>query len=143
VAVKRTDVRLEVARNAIEGERLLRRGWIVCRHLGAWQPPTDVYENDDGVVVQVEVAGMRGEDFSISLAGRRLVVTGTRVDPAPKRTYHQMEIRFGGFCVEVHLPWPVEPEGVEASYEEGFLKVHLPRPRGQCVPVVEAEQEED
>jgi HSP20 family protein len=142
VTIKRTDVRLEVARNAIEGERLLGRGWIVCRHLGAWQPPTDVYENDDGVVVRVEVAGMRGEDFSISLAGRRLVVTGTRVDAEPKRTYHQMEIRLGEFCAEVYLPWPVELEGVEANYEEGFLEVHLPRPRGQRVSVVEAEREE-
>lgn len=85
---------------------------------------------------------MRSEDLSISLAGHTLVVAGTRADPAPKRTYHQMEIRFGEFRAEVGLPWQVEPEDVEATYEDGFLEVYLPRPRSRRVPVTEAEPEE-
>ncbi len=125
------------------GMRLLGERWIVCRQTGAWQPPTDVYEDDNEIVVRVEVAGMCSEKFSISLAGRRLVVAGTRVDPAPKRTYHQMEIRFGEFRAEIYLPWLVEPESVVAGYEDGFLNVHLPRPESQHVPVVEVEREED
>jgi len=118
-------------------------GWIVYRHTSAWQPPTDVYEDDAGLVVQVEIAGMRSEDFSISLAGQTLVVAGVRTDSASKQMYHQMEIRFGEFRAEVYLPWSVEPEDVEASYEDGFLKVCLPRPMAQCVPVVEVGREED
>jgi HSP20 family protein len=86
---------------------------------------------------------MCSEDFTISLAGRTLIVAGTRVDPASKRTYHQMEIRFGGFRAEVDLPWQVQPEDVEAGYGDGFLEVHLPRPRLGRVPVVEAQPEED
>ena len=140
--VKRTDTWLEATRHYVEDERLWGDGWIIRRHACAWQPPTDVYEDDDGIVVRVEVAGMDSEDFSISLAGHTLVIAGTRIDPAPKRTYHQMEIRFGEFRAEVHLPWQVEPEDAEASYEEGFLTVRLPRPRSQHVPVVKAEQEE-
>lgn len=141
--VRWADAWMEKARNVVGDERLLGEGWIACRHTCAWQPLTDVYEDDDGIVVRVEVAGMRSEDFSISLAGRTLVVAGTRVDPAPKRTYHQMEIRFGKFRAEVYLPWTVELDDVEASYEEGFLTVCLPRPGSQRVPVVEVEQEED
>nr|HID13610.1 Hsp20/alpha crystallin family protein [Anaerolineae bacterium] len=143
MTVEWTGAWLKMTRNYLEVEQLLGEGWVVCRHTCAWQPPTDVYENDEGLVVQVEVAGMRSEDFSISLTGRTLVIAGTRTDAAAKQTYHQMEIRFGEFRTEVYLPWPVEPEDVEASYEEGFLKVHLPRPRAQRVPVVEAEWEED
>ncbi len=124
-------------------ERPLGEGWIVYRHTCAWQPPTDVYEDDAGLVVQVEIAGMRSEDFSISLAGQMLVVAGVRTDSASKQMYHQMEIRFGEFRAEVYLPWSVEPEDVEASYEDGFLKVCLPRPMAQRVPVVEVGREED
>lgn len=128
----------------VEVGRLLGEGWIVCRHTCAWQPPTDVYEDDAGLVVQVEIAGMRSEDFLISLAGQTLVIAGVRTDSASKQTYHQMEIRFGEFRTEVYLPWPVEPEDVEASYEEdGFLKLHFPRPGTQRVPVIEAGREED
>ncbi len=144
MTVKRTGAWVEKTRNDVGVERLSGEGWIVCRHTCAWQPLTDVYEDDDGVVViRVEVAGMRSEDFSISLAGRTLVVAGTRIDPAPKRTYHQMEIHFGEFRAEVYLPWSVESEDVEASYEEGFLTVRFPRPGSQHVPVVESEREED
>jgi len=122
-------------------KRLLGERWIVCRHICAWQPPTDIYEDDDGVVVRIEAAGMRSEDFSISLTRRKLVVAGVRTDSASKQTYHQMEIRFGEFRAEVYLPWPVELDDVEASYEEGFLTVRLLRPGLRRVPVVEAEQE--
>jgi HSP20 family protein len=143
MTVKHISAWLEAARNHVEVERLSGEGWVVCRHICAWRPPTDVYENGDGLVVRVEVAGMRSEDFTISLAERTLVVAGTRVDPAPKQTYHQMEIRFGEFRAEVHLPWHVEPEDVEACYQEGFLTVHLPRPTSQRVPVVERGTQED
>ncbi len=105
--------------------------WIVCRHTCAWQPPTDVYEDDDGIVVRIEVAGMRDEDFSISIVGPKLIVAGTRVDPAPKRMYHQMEIRFGEFRVEIDLLRQVAVENVEARYDEGFLSVYLPRYNAQ------------
>lgn len=103
----------------------------------------DVYEDDEGLVVQIEVAGMRSEDFSISLAGQTLVIAGARADSTPKQTYHQIEIRFGEFRAEVDLPWPVEQEDVEASYEDGFLRVQLSRPAAWRVQVVGVEQQED
>jgi len=141
MTVRWTGTSLGVTRNYVEVERLMGGGWIVCHHTCAWQPPTDVYETDEGLVVQVEVAGMRSEDFSISLAGQTLVIAGTRSDATPKQTYHQMEIRFGEFRAEAHLPWPVEAEDVKATYEEGFLKVHLPRPRARRVLAVETKPE--
>jgi len=141
MTAKRTDVWTTAACRSGGLGWLLGGAWIACRHAGAWQPPTDVYEDDDALVVRVEVAGMRGEDFSISLAGRTLIVSGVRDDTAPKRTYHQMEIRFGAFRVEVHLPWAVDPESVQASYDEGLLQVRLPRSGARRVPVVEAEPE--
>ena len=141
--VKRINVWLQETNEYVTGQRLSGGGWVASRHGCVWRPPTDVYENEDGLVVRVEIAGMRSEGFLISLTGRRLVVAGTRVDPAPKRTYHQMEIRFGEFRAEVDLPWQVQPEDVEATYEEGFLEMQIPRPGLQRVPVVQVESEED
>lgn len=102
--------------------------WNASRPASAWNPPTDVYENENGVIVQVEIAGMRPEDFNIMLDERRLVVTGVRRDPEPKKAYYQMEISYGEFRVEVDLPWRADPDCVEATYEAGFLRVFLPRP---------------
>jgi HSP20 family molecular chaperone IbpA len=126
--VKRISAWLEKTSEYVEVERLSGEGWVTCRRLCGWRPPTDVYEDKDGLVVRVEVAGTHTDDFSISLEGRKLVIAGVRVDPAPKRVYHQMEIRFGEFRAEVYLPWPVDAQDVNARYEDGFLEVRLPRP---------------
>jgi HSP20 family protein len=130
-------------RSSVGRDRLLGEGWIVGQPAGAWQPPTDIYEDDDGIVIRVEAAGMRSGDFSISLAGRNLIVAGARTDSVPKRAYHQMEIPFGEFRAEIRLPWVVEPGSVEAAYVDGFLLVRLLRPGVQRLAVVESAQEED
>jgi len=120
-----------------ETQRLLRERWVISQNAQVWEPPTDVYENEHGLVVRVEIAGMCENDFSIRMEERLLIVEGTRHDAEIKRTYHQLEIRYGAFRTEVHLPWLVDPEQVEATYESGFLQILLPRPSAHRVPVVE------
>lgn len=100
-----------------------------------WRPPTDVYETDNAVVVVIEIAGLGPNDYEILLRGRTLLVAGNRRDPSEKLGYQQMEIRHGKFRTEVHLPWALEPSGQEAAYENGFLKIVLPKATARRVPV--------
>lgn len=101
---------------------------------GIWHPPTDVYETEDAFMVQVEVPGVRAEDFSISLSGRRLVVSGVRYDhSAARRAYHQMEIHFGEFRADIDLPGPVAETHVDAEYRDGLLRITLPKPQNHFV----------
>lgn len=104
---------------------------LPTRHRNAWRPPTDVYETERSIEVRVEVAGMREEDFRISLADRSLIIAGRRKDPSPKRAYQQMEISWGEFRTEVYLPCAVDEERVEASYKDGFLLIVLPKAEAQ------------
>lgn len=100
-----------------------------------WQPPTDVYETDESVIVLIEVAGLGPEDYEITLSGRTLTVSGERHAPAGKLIYHQMEIRHGRFRAQVPLPWPLESTGQSASYADGFLRITLPKAQARRVPV--------
>ena len=100
-----------------------------------WRPPTDVYETDDSAVVIVEIAGLADGDYEVSLIGRMLVVVGERRDPAEKLAYQQMEIRYGKFRTQVHLPWALEGTGQTAVYEDGFLKITLRKAQSRRVPV--------
>jgi HSP20 family protein len=93
----------------------------------AWQPPTDVYETEEAIIVRLEIAGMNEADFSIVLDGRYLSIRGVRQDMSERRAYHQMEIRFGEFSVDVELPAVVDVENVQAIYQNGFLKIMLPK----------------
>jgi HSP20 family protein len=105
-----------------------------------WRPPTDVYETDESVVVVVEIAGLSDGDYSVLLSGRTLAISGERRDPAEKLAYQQMEIRHGKFRTQVHLPWALEPSGQQAIYEDGFLKIILPKAQVRRVPVRTVEE---
>ena len=112
--------------------------WSQVRQAQLWSPPTDVYETDSSIVVKIEIAGLSPEDFSISLAHRVLAVRGARRDPASKLVYQRMEINYGQFETEVSLPWPVnESAEIEATYEQGFLTIVLPKAPTRRVPVTE------
>lgn len=100
-----------------------------------WRPPTDVYETDECAVVTVEIAGLTDGDYAISLNGRTLTVSGERRDPAEKLGYQQMEIRYGKFRTEVHLPWALDLEEQRATYEDGLLRITLPKAQSRRVPV--------
>jgi HSP20 family protein len=99
--------------------------WQVRSHV--WSPPTDQYETDEAYVVRVEIAGMREEDFDVSLENNTLLISGLRPDFPERRAYHQMEIRFGKFVSALELPGPVYSEKARADYKDGFLIVVLPK----------------
>lgn len=101
--------------------------WRIVARPNIWQPPTDVYDLDDALVVRVEIAGVRQDDLQISIDRRYLSIRGIRQDASERRAYHQMEILFGEFGVQVELPFPVISDQIQACYRDGFLKVILPK----------------
>jgi HSP20 family protein len=111
--------------------------WRLSVRSPAWRPPADIYETEQAFIVRVEIAGMRESDFAIELNGRYLSIRGVRPDPAERRAYHQMEIRFGEFLFEVELPAHIEVDQVQAIYQNGFLRVTLPKARPRQVPIIE------
>jgi HSP20 family protein len=102
-------------------------GWQVGIHSYAWSPPTDVYETDASFVIRLEVAGMRQSDFSIDLKDNFLIISGARSESPERRTYHQMEIRFGEFSTAIEIPVGADVSKAQADYEDGFLNVVMPK----------------
>ena len=101
----------------------------------AWRPPTDVFETDLEFVVLVELAGMRGVEIAVTLDEQLLRIRGTRPESSGTRAYHQMEINYGDFVLEVRLPVPIDRERIDASYSDGFLKVLLPKTQPRRISV--------
>lgn len=111
--------------------------WRLNARPHVWRPAADVYEIEQAVVVRVEIAGMRESDFVISLHARMLTISGTRSDIQERRAYHQMEIPFGEFALDIELPNVVDENRVEAYYKDGFLKVILPKARSHLIKIEE------
>jgi HSP20 family protein len=66
---------------------------------GRWIPNTDVYTTDTGLVIKVELAGMKSENLEITVEGHRLRISGSRPDVcrAHKCNFLVMEISYGPF----------------------------------------------
>jgi HSP20 family protein len=94
-----------------------------------WRPRADVYETDQELVVQLDIAGMRADEFQVELADGVLTITGERrARGEGKRHYHAMEVQIGPFERRLRLPVAVDAESLRATYEDGFLEVRLTKP---------------
>ena len=113
-----------VAHRHITAEEI---GWSVRPQRHTWSPPTDLYETETAYVVRVEIAGMRPQDFFVTLENNILTIRGARADLPIRRAYHQMEIRSGEFGTLVAFPGRVDIENSTAEYEAGFLTIVLPK----------------
>ena len=111
--------------------------WGVKRRTHKWRPPTDVYETEEAYQVRVEIAGMRGADFAVTFERQVLVIQGARSDAGPRKEFRQLEIAYGEFETTVEIPEPVEVSRIEAAYQDGFLKVELPKLKPRRVSIEE------
>lgn len=94
-----------------------------------WLPPLDVYEDDDRITVELEAAGMKKEDFDISLQDDTLTVSGKRNVESERSEGESFrsERSFGSFSRTVALSSPVKAGEVSANYQDGVLTVTLPK----------------
>lgn len=100
-----------------------------------WRPPVEVFETGDTLEVIAEIAGMNPDEIDIVLEGDVLTIQGERPDPcaSSNRSYHIARIGYGPFGVEFRLPFQVEADAAEATYENGFLRVSLKRIQGVTI----------
>jgi HSP20 family protein len=129
-----TIIRRQVS-NLMETRRevYVTTGWQI--HSGIWKPPTDVYETETSLIVKVEVAGLREEDFEVVAEEQVLMIRGVRPDPNERRAYHQMEIRSGKFEIAIGLPSGVNLDEATAEYTQGFLTVIFPKMQAKQIEV--------
>jgi HSP20 family protein len=99
-----------------------------------WTPSTDVYLTEDGLVIKVELAGIRREDLEITVEGSRIVIGGHRPDccRGPTCRFLMMEINYGHFETVIDLPPGYDPARAKASYQNGFLRVDVPQTAGEA-----------
>ncbi|MDB6026124.1 MAG: heat-shock protein Hsp20 [Verrucomicrobiales bacterium] len=93
-----------------------------------WVPNTDVYSAETGLVIKVELAGMRREDLELTIEENRLRISGQRPDGcrAPKCKFLVMEINYGFFESVIELPEGYDLSQAKAAYQNGFLRIDVP-----------------
>jgi HSP20 family protein len=95
-----------------------------------WRPLADILESATTIIVKVELAGMNEEDIEVTIYEDALVISGERHDLHECQDslyYHEAQIRYGPFRVEVFISSPIDRDAVTARYENGFLIVDIPK----------------
>ena len=95
-------------------------------------PRADIHETAQGLLLTLDLAGVRREDLEILIEGPFLRVAGVRSEPdlAACLRWHQMEISYGPFERVFSLPPEADTEGITAGYHDGFLEIIIPRRAG-------------
>jgi HSP20 family protein len=106
--------------------RIKSSGWQVSNKTYSWSPPTDVFENDENLIIKIEIAGMKQSEILVNFEDKSLAVSGTRRELSQRRAYRQMEIRFGDFYTGVNLIDGLDLENAVANYDDGFLTIKIP-----------------
>src|SRR5258708_2354203 len=102
---------------------------------GSFVPAVDVYDDEHNLVLKMEVPGVDQKDIDIRLENNTLTVRGERnfEKEEKEENFHRIERRYGAFARSFTLPNTVDPENVNASYENGILKIQLAK-RAEAKP---------
>jgi HSP20 family protein len=107
---------------------------------GAWMPAIDLVRHDDGLVVRVDLPGIKPEQVKIEVEDGVLTVSGEhqedRSDSDDGR-YVRRERRFGAFSRSVALPSRVDAQAIKAQTRDGVVEVTVPLPTGSATQKVE------
>lgn len=95
----------------------------------AWKPRVDVYEKDNNIVVEAEIPGAKKEDIEVKIKDNAVVIRGEvkKEEEKKEENYYRSERFYGKFERVIPLPADVKVEEAKAEYQDGVLKLTIPK----------------
>ena len=96
---------------------------------GIVAPEVDVRENDTTVIVEAELPGVDEKDIAVTVANGYLTIKGEKRSESEQseESYYVAERNFGSFQRSLRLPDSIDESNIEASFENGVLKISAPK----------------
>ncbi len=90
----------------------------------------DIAESDDSLVLRTDLPGVKEDDVQIEVKDGVLTISGERKDEHEEKgeDFHRVERSFGRFSRALSLPDGVDPDKVDAKFDNGVLEVRIPKP---------------
>ena len=97
--------------------------------LGTWAPAVDIYETEKEIVLKADLPGVNLSDVDIRLENNILTVRGERhfEKEVKQENFHRVERIYGTFARTFTLPNTVNPEKIDAAYDNGVLQITMPK----------------
>ena len=92
-------------------------------------PAANIVENKDNYEVSLAAPGMKKDDFNIDVEGNVLTISAEKEERREDVTerYSRKEFNYTSFSRSFTLPEWVNKDKIDASYENGLLRLHLPK----------------
>ena len=88
-------------------------------------------ELDSGFEIQVAAPGIKKEDFKINLERNVLTISSESKTENEEKdengAFTRREFNYSSFSRSFTLPEMAEPEKIDAAYEDGILKIMVPK----------------
>jgi HSP20 family protein len=96
---------------------------------GNWAPSVDIYEDQNSITLEVDLPGLKPGDFNLSIENYRLTLSGERKFENEKKgdNWRRVERSYGSFTRAFSLPSTVNVDAVNAEFNDGVLRVTLPK----------------
>jgi HSP20 family protein len=94
---------------------------------GAWAPAVDIYETPEAVEMTFDIPGVNQNDIKVNIENNLLTVSGERKFEHEDRreSYHRIERNYGAFQRSFTIPSTVDPNRINAEFENGVLRLTL------------------
>ena len=92
-------------------------------------PAANIVENKDNYEVNLAAPGMKKDDFNIDVEGNVLTISAEKEEKKEEKDerYSRKEFNYASFSRSFTLPEGVNKEKIDASYENGLLRLSLPK----------------
>lgn len=93
----------------------------------SWKPAVDIYEDESGIHVSADVAGIKPEDIKVNVERNILTISGERrlENEDTREGYHRVERSYGSFTRSFALTDEIDTEKIDARYDNGVLSLRL------------------
>jgi HSP20 family protein len=135
MAIVRWEPFRELAALQSEMSRFMNQVWGTSGTGGGespstWMPAVDVWETEDELVLALDLPGIPEDRVSVEVDDGVLTVSGERERDTEEKAdrFYRFERRFGQFSRSVTLPQGIDPSRIDASFRDGVLEIHVPKP---------------
>ena len=91
-------------------------------------PSVNIIENDNDFEIEFAAPGVKKEDFNINLDNQVLTISReVKDEKETNENYTRREFVYGSFSRSFTLPKSVKFDNIAADYNQGILKITLPK----------------